>query len=200
MTRCLARATVFVERRDLLAERRDARVRGGLACARGLEALAQIGQARVVGRGELLRFGVEALAPRLELAALLLDVAAFGGQHLDLLLHLPTAPRCSPTSACAARNASSSSGSAAPDVSTCRTVSAACVSATAVWPAIDSSSACASSLPLGPLRGLLLQLGKPLLDALAAFDHVADALLEPAHFERGFGQRALRWCSSSPAA
>ena len=76
-----------IERSDLVAERRDARVGRSLGLSGRLEALAQVGEVREIGLGELLRLGVEALAPRLELATLLLRAAAFGGQHLDLLLH-----------------------------------------------------------------------------------------------------------------
>jgi hypothetical protein len=55
---------------------------------------------------------------------------------------------------------------------------------------MSSSSAAARSRarPTGVLR---LQVGQALLGALAAFDHVADALFEPADLQRGLGQRAL---------
>ena len=46
-------------------------------------------------------------------------------------------------------------------------------------------------LAIGPLRVLRLQLGQPRLGALAAFDDIADALLEPAHFQRRFAELAL---------
>ena len=46
-------------------------------------------------------------------------------------------------------------------------------------------------LPRRPLRVLRLQVGQPRLRTLAAFDDVADALLEPAHLERGLRQLAL---------
>ena len=138
--------------------------------------------ARRRARRARLRSAAQPLAPRVELARLLVDVAAVGGQHLDLLLHLrrrrraarccAPAPRAAPLRARAAARACSSA---------CAASSSACSSAAAI---------CAASvLDLG-LRVVLaarahcafcaFELGQALLDALAAFDHVADALLEPA--------------------
>jgi hypothetical protein len=69
-----------------------------------------------------------------------------------------------------------------------------------------SSSASASASALAHWRVLRLQVGQALLGPLAAFDHVADALFEPAHLQRRLGQRALlqraacRWRRSAPGA
>jgi hypothetical protein len=68
----------------------------------------------------------------------------------------------------------------------------ACSSAAGDLPADVSSSAAARLSGAGPLRVLRLQVGQALLGALAAFDHVADALFQPAHLQRRLGQRALR--------
>ena len=56
---------------------------------------------------------------------------------------------------------------------------------------MSSSSASGRRLALGPLAVLRLQVGQALFGALAAFHHVADALFEPADFQRGIGQRPL---------
>ena len=86
----LLRAARIVERRHLFVELAQARV-GAVRSPRffgGVELPLQVGQALGVGRGELAfarRPGGR--APRVELAALVLDAAALGGEHLDLLLH-----------------------------------------------------------------------------------------------------------------
>ena len=49
---------------------------------------AQVGQAVQVGGGQGFAFRHQPLPPGAQAAALLFDVAAVGGQHLDLLLHL----------------------------------------------------------------------------------------------------------------
>ena len=72
----------------------------------------QVFQLLQVGRGELLAFGGQALAPAAQRARLLLDAAALGGQHLDLLLHLrDLAALAAGMRVCAMRTASSKSGS-----------------------------------------------------------------------------------------
>jgi hypothetical protein len=138
---------------------------------------------------------------RRELARLVVDVAAVGGQHLDLLLHLRHGVALLRwLRDCALRTASSS-------LRQLPACSSACAS-----PALgllvggfDLLGRCLPARPrprpgAGPLLVLRLQVGQALLGALAAFDHVADALFEPAHFQRASASAPCFRCSASLAA
>ena len=81
------RAAVFVERGHLLAQLVQARIGQALRLFGHAELALQFGQPVHVRRGELLLLARQPLAPRVELTALVVDVAAVGGKHLDLLLH-----------------------------------------------------------------------------------------------------------------
>ena len=155
----------------------------------------QLLQPLQVGRGQALALAAQPLAALLQLARLLVDVAALGGQHLDLLLHLGHRAALLVAALPARRaRASSSAGQLLrlllglrglqlrPAPRPRRSASA-----------MRSSSASRLGLALRPI-GRSAPSARPgaACDALAAFDHVADALFEPAHLQRGLGQLALR--------
>jgi hypothetical protein len=152
----------------------------------------QVDQARFVGRGQRVAVDHQAFAALVQLARLLLDVALVGGQHLDLLLHLRDAPRCSGDLACAWRSASSWSGSCMPALRPARPASWPSLRPRRPAPPGSRVSLRRFVLARGPLGGLFLQLHQALLDALAAFDHEADLGFQPADFGAGFVELALR--------
>ena len=128
-----ARAALLVERRHLLLQLVQARI------GRVLRRFRRPAQLRAAGRPGAPRrarpapccSAGQALAPRLELARLLLDVALLGGQHLDLLLHLRR-PRCAARwlRACACAQRLFEVGQvAAPALRACAASSSACSSA-----------------------------------------------------------------------
>jgi hypothetical protein len=153
-----------------------------LVLAGGLEALTQFGEVFEIGLGKLLRLGLQALAPRLELAALLLRAAAFGGEHLDLLLD-------------AADSAALRADVGLRGAQRGFEVGQRCserfdllhgfggVGLRHRSLAVDRRQlGMRLALALGPLRGLRGQLGEALLHALPTVGDVADAFLETAHF------------------
>jgi hypothetical protein len=81
-------AALLVQQRHLFAQLVQACigfVAGGVG---GFAVFLQLGQALGVRRGQALALGGQALAAGAQRAGLLVEVAAFGGQQLDLLLHL----------------------------------------------------------------------------------------------------------------
>ena len=103
-----------------------------------------------------------------------------------------TSARCAWLRACAERKSCSEAGSVAATVASCSPSSSPRAAASSVRTPSDASSACASACCALPARVLGFELAQTLLDALAALDDVADALLEPAHLERGLGEQPLR--------
>ena len=95
-----------------------------------------------------------------------------------------TSPRCSLARACATRTASSKLGQAAALLLGLRREQLGLLARRRRSARrCCSSSASRLAWRVDPLRVLRLQLGQARLGALAAFDHVADALLEPAHLQ-----------------
>ena len=152
----------------------------------------ELGQARLAASA--FSSPTQPLAPRLGLRLALVDAARLGGEDLDLLLHrrrprraarrCASAPRAAPLR-CAARR------------------SACAASSAAIASALRSAASIVAAEPrvLGPRFGSRASRQPALCasrsarwrtQALAAFDDVADPLLEPAHLERGLAERALR--------
>ena len=125
-------------------------------------------------------------------ARLFVDVAAVGGQQLDLLLHLGHL-----AALLVAARLRDTHG-----IVECRQLLRLLLGLRGQQLGLlvggadllrsDRELACSVAAALLPGAVLRLQLVHALHRALAAFDDVADALLEPADFERGFGQQALR--------
>ena len=164
----------------------------GLGLVGGSALLAHIVDPLQIGRAEGAALGLQPLTPGLVVAALLVDVAAVRSQQLDLLLHLVdlAALRAGPRLGRAQRVLGVGQphrllfGLGRDDLGLL----------------VGAGHLLANRFLLShggivffePLRGLRLQIGQPLLHPLTAVHHVADALFEPAHVQRGLGQRALR--------
>jgi hypothetical protein len=141
----------------------------------------------------------QALAAGAQLARLLVDVAAVGGQHLDLLLHLGHA--------CAARWRGLGGAHGVFQLRQLRGLlfglggqHSACSSALAIWAADVFQLGHGRCPALAHCAFCACRSARRCCGALAAFDHVADALFEPAHFQRRLGQRPCSACSASLAA
>ena len=85
----LGRLAGVIERGHRLGQLAQAGLDEALLFLTRLVLAAQIGQAQLVGGGQGLHLGAQALAALLDLARLFVEVARLGGQKLDLLLHLP---------------------------------------------------------------------------------------------------------------
>ena len=188
----------LVERGHLLLQLVQARL-GGCGCASlGAGALALAGRRGVASSGAARPCcsAGQALAPRLQLARSAPRCCGCSAASTWICCcTCATTPRCSLAARLRLRAARlRASGSCARLLLDLRGQQRRpCSSASAICAARRLELGLGVGLAaLRPLRVLRLQLGQALLDALAAFDHVADALLEPAHLERGFGQRALR--------
>ena len=168
---------------------------GGLQVAAfvsGMAGTLQVNQSLRVGRRQRLALDRQAFTAAAQLARLIFDAAAFGRQHLDLLLHLH-------------------------DFEPLRVGSRLCCperifSIGQILPLLVGLGGEDFTLLLGhadllgnalllvlrfqragfPLLVLRLQINQPRLDPLPAFDDIADAFLEPADFELRLGITALR--------
>jgi hypothetical protein len=189
--RLLGRAALVFQRGHLGLQVLQAGVGHGM----GLVGLGALGAQRLqpgqVGRGQAAALGVQALAAGAQGLALLVNAAALGRQHLDLLLHRI-------------------------DLLALR-VGAALGGAHRVFDIrqphrllfglggqdlgllVGRGDLLGDGLQLGlgvvaallPLAGLGLQVRQALLHPLAAVDHIADALFQPADLQRRLGQVTL---------
>ena len=131
------------------------------------------------------------LAPELQLTGLLLDAAALGGQHLDLLLHLARrgALGVGHVLGCAHRIFEHRQPVG---LLLCLGLQQLALLLRGLnFRGHAFEFGLGFILSLSPLRLLGTQVGHALLHALAAFHHVADALLQPADLQRSVGQRTL---------
>jgi hypothetical protein len=146
---------------------------------------------RRIGRRQAGAFARQPLAPRVQRPRAFVDVAVVGGQQLDLLLHLRHGQPLPAAGGLrgAQRVVQRRQGQHA-------VLGLRGQHGGLLVGGLDAQGdvvqlAARRLLALGPLRVLRTQLGQPLPGALAAVDDVADALFEPAHFQRRFGQFAL---------
>jgi len=180
-----------VELRHAVLQFLQARVGDFVVLLRAGELRLQVQQALLVGRGQGVPVGAQLLAPRAELARLLLDAALLGCQHLDLLLHLGhrRALLAGPGLRLAQR-VFQFGQRALLLFELCRQRDGLLFGLGALR---DDRLDLAFSLVLarGPLGDLLLELQQPCLSALAAFDDEADLGLQPADLGAGLVQQAL---------
>ena len=152
----------------------------------------QIEQALLVGRGQGVLVGGQALAAGVELAGLVLDAALLGGQHLDLLLHLADGAALLGRLRVGLAQRVFQRGENALLLFQLRGQGDGAVLALGGLGG-DLLQLGLGILPAGgPLGGLLGQLGQAGLGALAAFDHEADLGLQPADLGAGLVQAPLR--------
>ena len=189
--RLLARAAVFVELGHGLLQLEQHGLGHFSAVLRAGKLRLQVRQAGLVGGGQCVAVGAQALVARLLLAALFVDAALLGGQHLDLLLHLHH-------------------GGALRGGARLRLAQRIFQVGQARGLLLHLGGeylglllgvhACAFEVfhlgsgffaARGPLRSLLGQLRQALLNTLAAFDHVADLGFELANLGRGLVELAL---------
>ncbi len=144
-----------------------------------------------VGRGQLAALGIEPVASRIRLPALIVDVAALRGQHVNLLLHardhvalLAAACLCRTHGVFRRRQI-------ARLLFGLRSEHFALLVGRRNLLGDVFEFVLGLRLALAPLLALGLQFEHALFDALAALDDIADALFEPGHFERRFSQRPL---------
>ena len=187
----LAPAPVVVELGHLLLQFMQAPFRCLGRLLRTAQLRLQVGEPHDIGRRQCVAIGGQPVAAQVQRAGLFLDVALVGGQHLDLLLHL--------------RHAGALRGG--PCLRLAQRVFQ-------VWQLhrllldLRRQQACALFgfdalagqrlhlgsrvvLAAGPLDRLLVELRKPLLHALAAFNHEADLGFQPSHFGARFVELAL---------
>jgi hypothetical protein len=168
-----------------------ARVRHPVRLVVGARARFQRGQPLAFGRLQSALLGVQSVTPRLQLAVLLVDAARLGRQHLDLLLHLCHLPALLARARLRRAQRVLRRGQLRGVRLDLRGQGVGLrlrLERLRAGPLEFLDRGAPSALPLGLLR---LQLGQPLLQPLAGVDDVADALLEPAHLERGVGEFAL---------
>ena len=187
----LASAALRFQRRHLVLQF----VQAGLGHCIGLfsrgRPAAQLGQTRQFGRGQRAALGLQSLAPQAQAAALLLDMAAVGGQQLNLLLH-----RRGLAALAVGRGLRRTQ--LVLDIGLLRGLLFG-LRGQQLGLLLRGGDALGQAVLLGqcvvaallPLAALGQQLGHALLHPLAAVDHIADALFEPAHRQRGLGQGAL---------
>ena len=185
-------AALFFQHRRVLLQLMQASVGQLLRLLRGGGLAAQLLQALHIGSGQRTRLDRQPFAARLQRARLLFDVAAVRCQHVDLLLHLADLDAL-----CIGLSLRGAHGVL--DVRLLhrlvfglrgQQLGLLLGDRDLLGDAVQLQLGLAA--PLVPLFVLQPQVHQPLLDALSAFHHVADALFEAAHLQRRFGQHALR--------
>ena len=127
----------------------------------------------------------------LQLAQLVIDAAAFGGQHLDLLLHLGHRAALLVAARLSLALRGLQTRHALRLLMRLRSLQLRLLFGCQHRRRDAFQLGSGFGLTSRPLVVLRLQLGQPGLRALASLDHVADALFEPAHLECSLGQLAL---------
>ena len=184
-------AALFVQAGHLLGQFVQPRL-GQLQRFLGLGLLGGKGfDARRVGRLQALPFAGQALAPALELARLFLHAAVLGRQHLDLLLHLRHQRTLLVAGRLRGAHGVLEGGQIQRLLLCLRRQHGGLLLAGHHLRRDRLEFHTGGRLAVGPLRVLLRQLGQPGLGPPPAFDDIADAFLEPAHFQRRHAQGAL---------
>ena len=156
------------------------------------ELLLQLAELSQIGCVERIAVGVQALAPLLQSAGLLLQAALLGGQHLNLLLHLRH------TGALLVGSLLRRAQSVFQGRQLGGLIFGLCGQQDRLLFGLQGLLSQALQFRGGigaaraPRTQLFDELGQALLHALSAFDHKTDLGLELAHFGAGFVQLALR--------
>ena len=184
-------AALVVQRRHLLAQLVEPRVGDREGRVGNGVLLLQFGQPLRIGRGELMALGGEPVAARVELAVLVVEVAALGREHLNLLLHRGDLAALLVAGVLRRAQCVFQGRQVARLLLGLRGQQLALLAGRGDLPGDLFELEPGVGLARQPLLVLHRQFEQPLLDARPALDHIADALLQPAHLERRLGQRTL---------